>query len=56
MVELKKELANIYCKDWPWQIRELELGNFLVRFPSHKKISDIKNYHSAGLRKPGVCK
>lgn len=37
MVELEKELADIYCKDWPWQIKELEPGNFLVRFPPHKK-------------------
>jgi hypothetical protein len=26
----------------------------LVRFPPHKKISDIKNYPSFGLRKTGV--
>ncbi|KAG2600013.1 hypothetical protein PVAP13_5KG657807 [Panicum virgatum] len=54
LIELEKELADIYCKEWPWQIRELEPGNFLVRFPPHKKISDIKNYPSVGLRKPGV--
>jgi len=54
LVELEKELADIYCKDWPWQIRELEPGNFLVRFPPHKKISNVKNYPSFGLRKAGV--
>jgi len=54
LVELEKELGDIYCRDWPWQIRELEHGSFLVRFPPHKKISDIKNYPSFGLRKPGV--
>ncbi|KAG2542722.1 hypothetical protein PVAP13_9NG657433 [Panicum virgatum] len=54
LVKLEKELADIYYKDWPWQIRELEPGNFLVRFPPHKKISDIKNYPSFGLRKDGV--
>ncbi|PAN34492.1 hypothetical protein PAHAL_6G159300 [Panicum hallii] len=52
LVELEKELADIYCRDWPFQIREP--GNFLVRFPPHKKISDIKNYPSFGLRKTGV--
>ena len=54
LVELEKELADIYCREWPWQIRELEPGNFLVRFLPHKKISDIKNYPSFGLRKAGV--
>jgi len=54
LVELEKELVDIYCREWPWQIRELEPGNFLVRFLPHKKISDIKNYPSFGLRKTGV--
>ncbi|KAG2615578.1 hypothetical protein PVAP13_3NG051100 [Panicum virgatum] len=54
LVELEKELADIYCKDWPWQIRELEPGSFLVRFPPHRKVADMKNYSSVGLRKPGV--
>jgi len=54
LVELEKELADIYCRDWQWQIRELEPGHFLVRFPPHKKVADIKNYPSVGLRKPGV--
>jgi hypothetical protein len=52
--ELKKELSEIYCKEWPWQIRELEPGSFLVRFPPHKKVADIKNYPSFNLRKEGV--
>lgn len=37
LVELEVELLEIYSKDWPWQIRELEKGSFLVRFPPHKK-------------------
>ena len=49
--ELEKELAEIFCKEWPWQIRELETGQFLVRFPPHKRVADIKNYPSFGLRK-----
>jgi hypothetical protein len=52
--ELEAELSEIYCKEWPWQIRELEPGKFLVRFPSHKKVADIKNYPSFNLRKEGV--
>jgi len=44
----------IYCKDWPWQIRELEPEQFLVRFPPHKGVADIKNYPSFNLRKEGV--
>ena len=54
LVELEKELADIYCKEWPWQIRELEPDSFLVRFPPHRKVADMKNYPSVGLRKPGV--
>ena len=26
LVELEKELADIHCREWPWQIRELEPG------------------------------
>ena len=26
LAELEGELSVIYCKDWPWQIRELESG------------------------------
>jgi len=54
LVELEVELSDIYCRDWPWQIRELEPGRFLVRFPPHKKVEDIKNYPSFNLRKAGV--
>jgi len=54
LAELELELSEIYCKVWPWQIRELEKGNFLVRFPHHKKVADIKNYPSFNLRKEGV--
>jgi hypothetical protein len=54
LAELELELSEIYCKEWPWQIRELEKGNFLVRFPPHKRVADIKNYPSFNLRKNGV--
>lgn len=51
LTELEGELSKIYFKEWPWQIRELEVGKFSVRFPSHKKVVDIKNYPSFNLRK-----
>jgi hypothetical protein len=52
--ELEAKLSEIYYKEWPRQIRELEPGKFLVQFPSHKKVADIKNYPSFNLRKEGV--
>ncbi|TVU48985.1 hypothetical protein EJB05_00274, partial [Eragrostis curvula] len=54
IAEMEKELSDIFCREWPWQIRELDKGNFLVRFPPHKKVSDIKNLPSFNLRKEGV--
>jgi len=30
LAELEKELSEIFCKEWPWQIRELDVGRFLV--------------------------
>ena len=54
LAELEGKLSEIYCKDWPWQIRELEPGNFLVLFPPHKRVSNIKNYPSFNLRKARV--
>lgn len=54
MFELAKELADISFKEWPWQIRELEEGKFLVRFPPHNKVADIENYPSFNMRKQGV--
>ena len=35
-------------------IKELESGNFFMRFPPNTKVSDIKNYPSFNLRKEGV--
>jgi hypothetical protein len=51
MSELEKELSNIFCKDWPWQVRELTPVKFLVRFPPHRKMVDIKNLPSFNLWK-----
>lgn len=52
--ELERELSEIYYREWPWQIRELEKDNFLVRFPPHKRVFEIKNCPSFNLRKAGV--
>lgn len=42
LAELECEQSEIYSKEWPWQIRELEAGNFLVRFPPNKKSGRYK--------------
>jgi hypothetical protein len=52
--ELENELLDIFCKEWPWQIREITPCKYLVRFPPHKKVADLKNLPSFNLRKNGV--
>jgi hypothetical protein len=54
LVELEQELLAIFCKEWPWQIRELTPTRFLVRFPPHKRVADLKSIPSFNLRKEGV--
>jgi hypothetical protein len=54
MSELEKELSEIFCKDWPWQIREIIPCKFLIRFPPHKKMEDIKSLPSFNMSKEGV--
>jgi hypothetical protein len=54
MSELEKEMSDIFCKEWPWQIRELTPAKFLMRFPPHRRVEDIKNLPSFNLRKEGV--
>jgi hypothetical protein len=54
LAELEKEISKIFCKEWPWQIRKLTLVRFLVRFPPHKKVTDIMSLPSFNLRKEGV--
>ena len=58
LAELEKVLSEIFCKEWPWQIRELDVGRFLVRFPPHKRVDDIKNgleawSHTVNLKRHG---
>jgi hypothetical protein len=50
MAELEKELTDIFCKEWPWQIREVTPLNFLVSFPPHTRVSDLKSLPSSNLR------
>jgi hypothetical protein len=54
LAELERELSEIFCKEWPWQVIELMPNRFLVRFPPHKRVEDIKNLTSFNLRKEGV--
>jgi hypothetical protein len=54
IAELERELSEIFCKKWPWQIRELTPVKFLVKFPPHRRVADIKNLPSFNLRKAGV--
>jgi uncharacterized beta-barrel protein YwiB (DUF1934 family) len=54
MTELEKELSDIFYKDWPSQKRELTPNRYLVRFPPHRRVKDIKNLPSFNLRKEGV--
>jgi hypothetical protein len=49
-----EQLSTIFCRDWPWQIRELTPVRFLVRFPPHRKVIDIMSLPSFNLRKEGV--
>jgi hypothetical protein len=54
LADLESELSKIYSKDWPWQIKELNSANFLVRLSPNKKVPNIKNCPSFNLRKEGV--
>jgi hypothetical protein len=54
LAELERELSDIFYKEWLWQVRELMPNRFLVRFPPHKRVADIKNLPSFSLRKEGV--
>jgi hypothetical protein len=54
LAEIEKELSYIFCKEWPWQIRERTPTRFLVRFPPQRKVADIISLPSFNLRKEGV--
>lgn len=40
LAELEQNLSDIFSQEWPWQIRQLDVNNFPVRFPPHKKFSE----------------
>jgi hypothetical protein len=44
LAELEKELLEIFCREWSWQIMELTPSRFLVRFPPHKKVTGIMSF------------
>jgi hypothetical protein len=54
MFELERGLSNIFYREWPWQIREFISSKFLVRFPPHRKVYNIKNLPSFNWRKEVV--
>lgn len=37
LAELEAELSKNYCREWPWQIRELEPGSFWSHFHPTRK-------------------
>jgi hypothetical protein len=47
-------MSDIFCKDWPWQIREITPCKYLVRFPPDKRVANLKSLPSFNLRKEGV--
>jgi hypothetical protein len=54
LTELEEELFEIFCMDCPWQIRDLTPCKYLVRFPSQRRVANIKALPSFNLRKEGV--
>jgi hypothetical protein len=54
MEELKQNFSDIWKTNWPWQMRQLEVDKFLVRFPPGKKIKDLVGFPSINLKKKGV--
>jgi hypothetical protein len=53
MTELENELFDIFCKDWPRQVRELTSSKILVRFPPHRRVAYIKKSTILQLEKRG---
>jgi hypothetical protein len=53
LLELKKELLDIFYRNWSWQITELTPCKFLVRFPPHRKVADIMSMSSFNLKRRG---
>lgn len=54
MAEFEENLSEIFSKHWPWQIRQLTPESYLVRFPPHKKVSELSILPGFDLKKEGV--
>ncbi|TVU42866.1 hypothetical protein EJB05_09289, partial [Eragrostis curvula] len=52
--ELTKELAATFDDKWPWQVRQLDEFNFLVRFPPQKKVADLADLSYFPLKSEGI--
>jgi hypothetical protein len=54
--ELERDFSAIFCKNrkWPWQMRELGPGAFLVRFPPWKNVKELSEFPAFDLEKEGV--
>ncbi|XP_051213052.2 uncharacterized protein [Lolium perenne] len=48
--ELEVKMCEAWDAKWPWQVRQLEEKKFLVRFPPHRKISDLVDIPSINLK------
>ncbi|KAK1693246.1 hypothetical protein QYE76_009943 [Lolium multiflorum] len=48
--ELEVKMCEAWDSKWPWQVRQLEEKKYLVRFPPHKKISDLVDIPSINLK------
>jgi hypothetical protein len=40
--ELAKEFSNFYETNWPWHIRELRDWSYLVKFPPHTFVDQVR--------------
>ena len=54
--DIEKDFNSIFCKTrkWPWQIREIGPGSFLVRFPPWKSVKELAEFPSFDLEKDEV--
>ncbi|TVT98735.1 hypothetical protein EJB05_55965, partial [Eragrostis curvula] len=52
--ELVKELAATFDDKWPWQVRQIDEFNFLVRFPPQKKVADLADLAYFPLKTEGI--
>jgi hypothetical protein len=48
--DLERNMSETWDVNWPWQVRQLEEKRFLVRFPPHKKVTDLIDIPSINLK------